>query len=386
VRIRAVLALGLVVAAPASAATPQIQSHRGGAERDGKPTFAEESMAGLRSAWEQEHTVLELDVKLAADRVPVVIHDATLDRTTICSGRVDARTWADLRAHCASDVLGIDPLPRAKADPLVPMASLAEVLAYAKASGAPLNIEIKNIPGEPDFDPTSAYADTVLDTIAASGVPASQLIIQSFWPPNLDEAQRRLPRVATAFLTSGTGIASIIYSAERGYTWWSPAWPVTEADVDQAHAAGLKVVPWTIDTSDGIRAAADAGVDAIITNDPVMAKRALGLPAGTTTAVASGGPAAAPAPPHLTLVGIRMRRRGRVLLLRLRADGPGTAALRAFLPSGKLAARGSVTAHRAGVVTARLLLTPAGRRALRDHPRTHLRVLGRRIQVAPLSA
>jgi glycerophosphoryl diester phosphodiesterase len=269
----------LLIAAPARAAVPEIQSHRGGAERDGKPTFAEESMAAFRSAWEDEHTVLELDVKLSADRVPVVIHDATLDRTTVCSGRVDARTWADLRKNCPSDVLGIDPLPVAKADPPVPMASLREVLAYAKGSGAPLNIEIKNIPGEPDFDPTSRFAETVLNTIKAARLPLSQLIIQSFWPPNLDAAQRVLPGVATAFLTSGgTSAGFIEFSALRHYTWWSPAWPVSNADVDQAHALGLKVVPWTIDTPQGIRDAAAAGVEAVITNDPVMAKRALGVP------------------------------------------------------------------------------------------------------------
>jgi glycerophosphoryl diester phosphodiesterase len=268
----------LVIASPAQAALPQIQSHRGGAERDGKPTFAEESMAAFRSAWEDEHTVLELDVKLSKDRVPVVIHDATLDRTTACSGRVDARTWADLRKNCPSDVLGIDPLPRAVADPPVPMASLAEVLRYAKSSGAPLNIEIKNIPGEPDFDPTSGFADTVLETIRASRVPLSQVIIQSFYPPNLDEAKRLLPGVETAFLTaSALGGTPVAFTAARGYTWWSPGWPVSKSDIDAAHALGLKVVPWTIDTPDGVRAAAAAGVEALITNDPVMAKRALGM-------------------------------------------------------------------------------------------------------------
>ena len=44
--------------------------------------------------------VLELDVKLTKDLVPVVIHDATLDRTTPCTGQVSALTFADLRANC----------------------------------------------------------------------------------------------------------------------------------------------------------------------------------------------------------------------------------------------------------------------------------------------
>jgi glycerophosphoryl diester phosphodiesterase len=74
--------------------------------------------------------------------------------------------------------------------------------------------------------------------------------------------------------------APALYAALRGYSWWSPAWPVAKADVDQAHGLGLKVVPWTIDTPDGVRGAAAAGVDALITNDPVMAKRALRLLVG----------------------------------------------------------------------------------------------------------
>jgi glycerophosphoryl diester phosphodiesterase len=365
----------LAFATPAHAAVPQIQSHRGGSERDGRPTFAEESMAGFRSAWEDEHTVLELDVKLSSDRVPVVIHDATLDRTTICSGQVNARTWADLRAQCPSDVLGIDPLARAKADPLVPMASLQEVLAYAKASGAPMNIEIKNIPGEPDFDPTSAFADTVLETIKASGVPLSQIIIQSFYPPNLDQAQRLLPGVATAFLTaSGESSAPAFYAAANGYTWWSPQWPVSKSDVDQAHSLGVKVVPWTIDKADDIRAAAATGVEALITNDPVMAKKALGVPAGRPAPVPAG--AAPPREPEL----VHARLGKRTLVLRVRVSGPLRRRLRAFLPDGALAASGVLSSSEAGVVSVRLRLTAAARRALRTRPRTAIRVLGRTVR------
>ena len=261
-----------------AAPLPFIQSHRGGSVRAGVPTFAEESMAAFKSAWETERTVLELDVKLSKDRVPVVIHDATLDRTTVCSGRVDSKTWAELHTQCPSDVLGIDGFVTAKADPPVPMARLSDVLRYAKKSGATLNVEIKNIPGEPDFDPTPAFATTILDEIKASKLPLRQLIIQSFYPPNLDQAAEQLPGVATAFLTSAGSAAAVAATKARGYTWWSPSWPVTNVDVAEAHALGLKVVPWTIDNAADVKAAAAAGVDALITNDPVMARCALGLP------------------------------------------------------------------------------------------------------------
>ena len=276
-------ALAFLAGAPAAqAAVPAIHAHRGGPERLMQPAFAEESMAGFRDAHALRGAVLELDVKLSKDRVPVVIHDDTLDRTTACTGRVDARTWAQLRDECPSDVLGIDPYARAKANPPVPMTRLREVLDYARASGATLNLEIKNIPGEKDFDPSPAFAETIVREIRASGLPLDQLIVQSFWPANLDVVAQELPGAQTSLLTfAPVNEAGAQLAASRGYTWWSPAWPVSADQIAQAHGLGLKVVPWTIDTADGVRAAAAAGVDAVITNDPVMARQALGMPGQT---------------------------------------------------------------------------------------------------------
>ena len=76
------LLLAVLVAVPAQAANlPTIQSHRGGPVRDGVPSFAEESMAGFRSAWEKERTVLELDVKLS-QCLNVEIKTSRVRRTT----------------------------------------------------------------------------------------------------------------------------------------------------------------------------------------------------------------------------------------------------------------------------------------------------------------
>jgi len=45
--------------------------------------------------------------------------------------------------------------------------------------------------------------------------------------------------------------------------------------VQAAHAAGVKVVPYTLDTAGEVRAARAAGVDALITDDPTMARKVL---------------------------------------------------------------------------------------------------------------
>ena len=101
----AVLVLLCVPAAAVAAAGPEIHAHRGGSVTAGVPTFGEETMPAFRYAGEVERAVLELDVKLTSDRVPVVIHDDTLDRTSNCSGAVSSVTAAQFAA-CRVDVLG----------------------------------------------------------------------------------------------------------------------------------------------------------------------------------------------------------------------------------------------------------------------------------------
>src|SRR5687767_5931886 len=141
------LVLALLLAPAAHAAAPAVQSHRGGPVLDGVPTFAEETLPAFRNAAEKLGTVLEIDAKLTKDRVPVVIHDDTLERTTNCEGLVADRTLAEL-AECKADVLGApgNDLKTAPAPEPVPIATLAEVLAYAKQVGIGVNLEIKNYP------------------------------------------------------------------------------------------------------------------------------------------------------------------------------------------------------------------------------------------------
>ena len=58
----------------------------------------------------------------------------------------------------------------------------------------------------------------------------------------------------------------------------SPGWPIDAAYVDRAHAAGSKVVPYTLDDIDDLVEAAAIGVDAVITNDPALAETTAALP------------------------------------------------------------------------------------------------------------
>ena len=275
--------VALLLSAASAAAAPYIHAHRGGSletvKGKQKPVQPESSMAAYRAAAKRGF-VLELDVKLTADRRPVVIHDATLERTTDCEGEVAALTLAQLRNDCRLDVLGTEgnekPIGRNGKRAKVP--TLFQVLKLARESGVDVNIEIKNIPGDPDFDGTSAYAETVAAEVKRSAIPPSQVIFQSFYPQNLAviEGDPYFDRAETSFLTLksleaiGPGLADA-----AGYDWVSPQWPMEDGYIEDAHALGLRVVPFTLDEPADVRAATLAGVDAVITNDPRMARRVI---------------------------------------------------------------------------------------------------------------
>jgi glycerophosphoryl diester phosphodiesterase len=103
-------------------------------------------------------------------------------------------------------------------------------------------------------------------------------MIQSFWPPNLEVVKRELPRVRTALLTlQGMNSGGPAFAAARGYDAVAPQFGAADFALvaREARALNLDVVPWTINDAPSVTAAAAAGADAVITDDPPMAERAL---------------------------------------------------------------------------------------------------------------
>ncbi|HEX8103049.1 MAG TPA: glycerophosphodiester phosphodiesterase, partial [Solirubrobacteraceae bacterium] len=252
-----------LLAAPAEAGTLYIHAHRGGPASYGAP---ENSLEAFERA-AADGFVVELDVKLAKDRVPVVIHDDALDRTTTCTGPVAARTAADLRDCVLKGSARGEPVPR-----------LTDALDLLRRTGARANVEIKNLPTDGDYEPGTAYAEAVIAVLRAAALPSRQLIVQSFDPQNLQAAEAALPGVDTSLLTLGPlNPGSPVFAKGTGYEYVSPEYGtgLSPELVADAHAGGKRVVPYTVDTPEGVRAAAAAGIDEIITNDPRMARRAL---------------------------------------------------------------------------------------------------------------
>lgn len=266
---------------PENSGGPIVSAHRGGA------AYApENTMAAFENAVRLGVDQLEADTQLSADGVLVLIHDDTLDRTTDCSGTVSSRRYAEIAACDAAfwfspgqptTVPSSDaPHPLRGRGVIVPTAdALFEYLRELGAAAPELSIEIKDIPGESNFDATG-------ETVAAALVPRiqayrlqSKTIVQSFWPAAIDAVKRLDPSIRTQFLTTSstgqTAYQGLAYASTRGHDVVAPNFqsPDFNADfVGAAHDAGKAVIPWTADTAADLVAVAATGVDGIISNFP----------------------------------------------------------------------------------------------------------------------
>ena len=271
------LALAVPATATAKTAFGGIHAHRGGPNPGGQAIYPEDSLEAFKAADSLQVDVIELDVKLTADNVPVVMHDATLDRTTNCAGQVRRTTASALAANCRIDTVGGEDLLRPAAPPGVRVPTLAETLEWADDEGAKLNVEIKNYPTDPDYDATAAFATTVLTAIESSGIDKRRVLIQSFLTQNLDPAKARGFPTALLLLQQTATEQSVDIARQKDYDIVQPGWP-TAGDpakfVAAARRAGLGVVPFTIDSGAEIKRAFRLGVDGVITNDTVLGMRA----------------------------------------------------------------------------------------------------------------
>jgi glycerophosphoryl diester phosphodiesterase len=113
----------------------RVLAHRGGG------TLApENTLAAIEVGLQHGYRAIEFDAMLAADAVPVLIHDPTLERTTNGAGEVAARSAAELTSLDAGAWMA----PRFAGTRLP---SLVDAIAYCRRNDIWINIEIKPAPG-----------------------------------------------------------------------------------------------------------------------------------------------------------------------------------------------------------------------------------------------
>lgn len=142
-----------------------------------------------------------------------------------------------------------------------------------------VNIEIKNLPIEPDYDPGQTMAEMVGATVESLGIQP-RIVVSSFGFDAIARTRVLTPDLRTAWLVIPSAIppAELVErTAGAGHAGLHPLWTMVDDDlVARAHDAGLFVNVWTVDDSEQIRRLADLGVDGIVTNVPDVAREALG--------------------------------------------------------------------------------------------------------------
>lgn len=229
---------------------PLVVGHRG--VRDG--SVRENTPQAVAAAHAAGAEWVELDARRSSDGVVVVYHDGW------CTDGVPVvdRTAESLR------LLGI--------------CTLEEVL-NTLPEGMGVDLEVKNLPGEPDYDPEDAVVAAVADVVRPH-TGDRPLLVSSFNPLTVAELVRELPEIPAGLVhfDSLAVTAALPIALEQGAAALCSRIGAPNLDADgiaAVHAAGLGLLVWTVNDLVAAAQLAVAGVDAICTDDPAALTAAL---------------------------------------------------------------------------------------------------------------
>jgi glycerophosphoryl diester phosphodiesterase len=285
----------------------------------------ENTLAAFRKALAIGVTTIETDMGVTKDAVVVISHNPNLSPDLVRDPeghwlasqgpQIRSLTFAELRRY---DIGRINPqsayarqFPEQQAADGERFPKLSELFDLGKASGKPVrfNIETKITPesGADTPDPAT-FARLVVAAVKAANM-SERVTVQSFDWRTLVEVKRLAPEIETSCLTiqardmdtikapdnepspwhaglrlrdHGGSLPALVKASGCGV--WSMLWRnLTAKDLADAHALGLKVLPWTVNDRSEMRRLIDLGVDGIITDYPdrlreVMADKGMTLP------------------------------------------------------------------------------------------------------------
>jgi glycerophosphoryl diester phosphodiesterase len=250
---------------------PLILAHRGASA-----VAPENTVAAFQRARELGADGIELDVTLTRDRVPVVIHDDTVDRTTNGHGRVSAMTILEIKQLDA----GAWSSPALRGETIPTLAEAVDALADWLKPGGPsrtprgvMNVELKS---STIF--TDGVEREVVNLIAQKNLE-DRVILSAFNPIALARVKSLNPRLVRGLLYD-LSLPLYLRRAWLRFIAAPHALHPNHAMVDAAymawaHSKRYMVNTWTVDDpAEAVRLAA-IGVSAIITNRPDAIRQAL---------------------------------------------------------------------------------------------------------------
>lgn len=283
-----------------------LQGHRGA-----RGLWPENTLSGFGRTIELGVCALEFDCAMTRDGVVVVSHDPELnpDCTRDASGRflnapgppIATLSYAQLQAY---DVGRLRPgsayaarFPAQQPLDGEHIPRLADVLSLVRARGrgrVQVCIEVKTFPEQPELTPDAqTFVAALKRDVERTGTAGLAAVIAFDWRV-VRAARELMPEVATTALTEeqagkdtigfdapyaspwlggldarqfGGSIARLVQASGAG-TWGPDYLDVDAQRVAEAHALGLRVVPWTVNEPDDMERMLACRVDGMVSDRP----------------------------------------------------------------------------------------------------------------------
>jgi glycerophosphoryl diester phosphodiesterase len=220
----------------------------------------ENTLAGIRAAIRLRADSIEVDVRATRDGTPVLLHDATVDRTTDGEGRIDTLSLRQARRLSAGRRTA---LSSSKGERIP---TLRETLQTANGR-AVLVLEVK----------AAGIEEAVLQVVRREGA-LDWCVVHSFWPQIVERFRKAEPRLACSLLTNGQGVTDwaqflgfALSLGAQGVSVHHEA--LTPKLVRAAHLRELRCATWTVNRRVDVRRVAACAVDAITSDFPDRVRR-----------------------------------------------------------------------------------------------------------------
>lgn len=250
----------------------------------------ENTIPSMKKAIDDGANVIEVDIQISKDNQVTVAHDAYINPTFSLNAdgteipESDARkyilyqmNYSEIRKFDVGSKIHKDFPQQKKMRTYIPLLgelidSVEQHTAAKRLPGIIYNIEIKSSPEKDGvYQPEPAtLIKLVMDVVNSKDI-ANRFYIQSFDVRQIQEVHKNYPHVVTGFLT-GNKDKSLEENLEQiGFRpdIYSPQYKLaTKELIDRCQGLGMKFVPWTVNTTEEMKALIELGVDGIITDYP----------------------------------------------------------------------------------------------------------------------
>ena len=204
----------------------------------------ENTLRSFRRAVEDGCDEIELDLRVTSDGVLIVLHDATVDRTTNGTGPVDALTFDELRA-----------LDAGQGEVVPTWAETIEAIAVR------FQAEVK----------AAAAVPLLVESLQADPALAARTLITSSHADILLAVRQAMPSADTGLIFGRTpdvaDVLALTKAAQAGTALCGIAGLTADA-VEKLHRDGLAVTAWPVPDPETFARAVELAVDGITTDHP----------------------------------------------------------------------------------------------------------------------